>query len=75
MRWRRELLPTIVFCFSKRRCDALADSLHSLDMTSGAEKAQVGPVALVSALCSQAATAAWFGQTVLIAGLEHFGSH
>ena len=38
---RRELLPTVVFCFSKRRCDALADSLHSFDMTSGAEKAQV----------------------------------
>ena len=37
----RELLPTVVFCFSKRRCDTLADSLQSLDMTSGAEKAQV----------------------------------
>ena len=36
----------MVFCFSKRRCDALADSLHSFDMTSGAEKAQVNEAAI-----------------------------
>ncbi len=44
-----------MFCFSKRRCDALADSLHSLDMTSGAEKAQVPPHALIATCNGMAA--------------------
>ena len=36
------LLPCIVFCFSKRRCDALGDSLLPvLDLTTSAEKAHV----------------------------------
>ena len=43
------LLPSIVFCFSKRRCDALGDSLTGvLDFTSGEEKAHV------NAFCSRA---------------------
>ena len=43
------LLPSIVFCFSKRRCDALGDSLAGvLDFTSGQEKAHV------TAFCSRA---------------------
>ena len=31
----------VVFVFSKKRCDALADNLASLDMTTGAEKAEI----------------------------------
>lgn len=38
---KQELLPMVGFCFSKRRCDAIADSLASLDMTSAAEKSEI----------------------------------
>lgn len=34
----RELLPAVVFCFSKKRVDALADMLPHLDFTSAKEK-------------------------------------
>ncbi|KAI3427058.1 hypothetical protein D9Q98_006998 [Chlorella vulgaris] len=36
-----ELLPCVVFVFSKKRIDALADNLQSLDMTSAAEKSEI----------------------------------
>ena len=35
----RQMLPMVVFCFSKKRVDALAANLGSLDMATGAEKA------------------------------------
>lgn len=38
---KQELLPMVGFCFSKRRCDAIADSLASLDMTTAAEKSEI----------------------------------
>jgi hypothetical protein len=31
----------VVFCFSKRRCDSLVDSLASLDMTSADDKSDI----------------------------------
>ena len=31
----------MVFCFSKKRCDLLADGLGSLDLTTGAEKSEI----------------------------------
>lgn len=38
---RRKLTPSIFFCFSKRRCDSLVDSLSSLDLTTIPEKKQI----------------------------------
>lgn len=38
---RRQLLPTVVFCFSKKRVDALADNLLRLDLATAAEKSEV----------------------------------
>jgi antiviral helicase SKI2 len=38
---KKELLPMVAFCFSKKRCDALADSLQSLDLTSNKEKSEI----------------------------------
>jgi len=35
---KRDLLPSALFCFSKRRCDAAADALAALDLTTSAEK-------------------------------------
>ena len=35
------LLPVVVFCFSKKRCDACVDGLTTLDLTSNAEKAEI----------------------------------
>ncbi|KAK9806276.1 hypothetical protein WJX72_008182 [[Myrmecia] bisecta] len=35
------LLPVVVFCFSKKRCDLLADNLASLDLTTGSEKSEI----------------------------------
>ncbi|GLJ42713.1 hypothetical protein SUGI_0885500 [Cryptomeria japonica] len=35
------LLPAVVFCFSKNRCDQSADSLNSVDLTSGSEKSEI----------------------------------
>lgn len=31
----------VVFCFSKRRCDSLVDSLASLDLTSADDKSDI----------------------------------
>ena len=47
---RRSLLPVVVFCFSKKRVDALAGSLTSLDLATTADKSdiQVRPPASVS---------------------------
>lgn len=36
----RQLLPTVVFCFSKKRVDALADNLSRLDLATASEKAE-----------------------------------
>ena len=36
-----DLVPMVVFCFSKRRVDALADMLRSLDLASSTEKHEV----------------------------------
>lgn len=38
---KKELLPMVAFCFSKKRCDALVDSLQSLDLTSNREKSEI----------------------------------
>ena len=38
---KQELLPMVAFCFSKKRCDALADSLSSFDMTTASEKSEI----------------------------------
>jgi antiviral helicase SKI2 len=38
---KKELLPCVVFCFSKKRVDALAENLRSVDLTSAAEKSEV----------------------------------
>ena len=37
----RLLLPTVVFCFSKKRVDALADNLSRLDLSIASEKSEV----------------------------------
>lgn len=37
----REQLPVVVFCFSKKKCDALVDSLASLDLTSADDKSDI----------------------------------
>jgi len=38
---KKELLPMVAFCFSKKRCDALVDSLQSQDLTSNREKSEI----------------------------------
>ena len=37
----RLLLPMVVFCFSKKRVDALADNLSRLDLSTAKEKSEV----------------------------------
>lgn len=37
----RQLLPAVVFCFSKKRVDQLADSLAGMDLTSTSEKSRI----------------------------------
>ena len=37
----KELLPAIVFAFSKKRCDTLADFIRSSDLTSAKEKHEI----------------------------------
>ena len=37
----RQLLPVVVFVFSRKRIDQLADNLTSLDLTSASEKAEI----------------------------------
>ena len=38
---KKALLPMVAFCFSKKRCDAIADSLRTLDLTSHGEKSEI----------------------------------
>ena len=38
---KEELLPTIVFAFSKKRCDLLADYVRSRDLTTSEEKHEI----------------------------------
>jgi superfamily II RNA helicase len=38
---KKDLMPTIVFSFSKRKCEEAADSLQSTDLSSGSESAEV----------------------------------
>jgi antiviral helicase SKI2 len=38
---RRSLLPVVVFCFSKKRVDALADNLAHLDLAAAADKSEI----------------------------------
>nr|AJA32487.1 helicase SKI2W [Nosema pernyi] len=38
---RKRLTPTIFFCFSKRKCDTLLDSLNTLELTTIQEKKQI----------------------------------
>ncbi|KAL2653895.1 hypothetical protein R1flu_022023 [Riccia fluitans] len=38
---KKALLPVVVFCFSKARCDQSADSLTAIDLTTGSEKSQI----------------------------------
>ena len=38
---RRSLLPVVVFCFSKKRVDALADNLSHLDLATSADKSEI----------------------------------
>eukprot|EP00958_Prasinococcus_capsulatus_P010038 scaffold978_cov392-Prasinococcus_capsulatus_cf.AAC.1 len=38
---KQEMLPVVVFAFSKRKCDECVDSLGRVDLTTGAEKAQI----------------------------------
>ncbi|XP_031386867.1 DExH-box ATP-dependent RNA helicase DExH11 isoform X2 [Punica granatum] len=38
---KKSLLPVVVFCFSKNRCDRSADSLTGTDLTSSSEKSEI----------------------------------
>ncbi|KAL2898801.1 DExH-box ATP-dependent RNA helicase DExH11 [Bienertia sinuspersici] len=38
---KNSLLPVIIFCFSKNRCDRSADSITSMDLTSSSEKSEI----------------------------------
>ncbi|KAG0598823.1 hypothetical protein M758_12G103200 [Ceratodon purpureus] len=38
---KKGLLPVVVFCFSKNRCDQSADSLSSIDLTIQTEKSEI----------------------------------
>jgi len=38
---RRELLPMVIFVFSKKRCDSLVDGLTSMDLTTSSEKHEI----------------------------------
>ncbi|XP_021720755.1 DExH-box ATP-dependent RNA helicase DExH11-like [Chenopodium quinoa] len=38
---KKSLLPVIIFCFSKNRCDRSADSMMSIDLTSSLEKSEI----------------------------------
>jgi antiviral helicase SKI2 len=37
----KDLLPTVVFTFSKRKCEEYANGLGNLDLTTAAEKSQI----------------------------------
>ncbi|KAJ3676350.1 hypothetical protein LUZ60_003762 [Juncus effusus] len=38
---RKSLLPVVIFCFSKNRCDKSADFLYALDLTNQKEKSEI----------------------------------
>ncbi|KAJ0700019.1 putative RNA helicase [Helianthus annuus] len=38
---KTSLLPVVIFCFSKNRCDKSADNLHETDLTSRSEKSEI----------------------------------
>ncbi|KAK9940700.1 hypothetical protein M0R45_017345 [Rubus argutus] len=38
---KKSLLPVVIFCFSKNRCDRSADSMTRTDLTSSSEKSQI----------------------------------
>ncbi|KAJ7959741.1 DExH-box ATP-dependent RNA helicase [Quillaja saponaria] len=38
---KKSLLPVIIFCFSKNRCDKSADSMTGTDLTSSSEKSEI----------------------------------
>ncbi|WCJ20363.1 RNA helicase ATP-dependent SK12/DOB1 protein [Euphorbia peplus] len=38
---KKSLLPVVIFCFSKNRCDKSADSMPGMDLTSGSEKSEI----------------------------------
>ncbi|KAK7301822.1 hypothetical protein RJT34_12698 [Clitoria ternatea] len=38
---KKSLLPVVIFCFSKNRCDRLADSMNGTDLTSSSEKSEI----------------------------------
>ncbi|XP_052185794.1 DExH-box ATP-dependent RNA helicase DExH11 isoform X2 [Diospyros lotus] len=38
---RKSLLPVIIFCFSKNRCDKSADNITGIDLTSNSEKSEI----------------------------------
>ncbi|XP_014518439.1 DExH-box ATP-dependent RNA helicase DExH11 isoform X2 [Vigna radiata var. radiata] len=39
--FKKSLLPVVIFCFSKNRCDKSADSLTGTDLTSSSEKSEI----------------------------------
>ncbi|KAL1370055.1 hypothetical protein AAHE18_01G032100 [Arachis hypogaea] len=38
---KKSLLPVVIFCFSKNRCDRSADSMTGTDLTSSSEKSEI----------------------------------
>ncbi|PSS09457.1 DExH-box ATP-dependent RNA helicase [Actinidia chinensis var. chinensis] len=38
---KKSLLPVIIFCFSKNRCDKSADNMTGVDLTSSSEKSEI----------------------------------
>ena len=38
---KKDKLPMVAFTFSRARCDSNADSLTTLDLTTGAEKSEI----------------------------------
>ncbi|KAL5748007.1 hypothetical protein ACOSQ2_025304 [Xanthoceras sorbifolium] len=38
---KKSLLPVVIFCFSKNRCDKSADSMPGIDLTSNSEKSEI----------------------------------
>ncbi|KAJ4965981.1 hypothetical protein NE237_017830 [Protea cynaroides] len=38
---KKSLLPVVIFCFSKTRCDKSADNLSGTDLTSSSEKSEI----------------------------------
>ncbi|KAI7756452.1 hypothetical protein M8C21_002341 [Ambrosia artemisiifolia] len=38
---KKSLLPVVIFCFSKNRCDKSADNLRDTDLTSRSEKSEI----------------------------------